>query len=225
MLRVHQGLFLSLGAGNWRRFHELQLLLCDDPELVRQTMAIHGELAARLAERVLRDVEIDAALFSEPIGGNDGPLLSPAMYEDLVLSSYRPALEVLRRHDVDTVIFRTYANARALLPCVLDAGFNCLWGCDVSTRAMAYRGLRREYGPDLRLIGGIDHVALLRGKEAIRREIEVVVPPLLATGGYIPLTSGRVREDVPFENYVYYRQVLDALTEAQDTPVTPSPAR
>ena len=212
VLRVHQGLFLCMGVGDWHRFHELALLLSDDREFVRRTMAIHGELAAGLAERVLRDIEVDAAVFSEPIGGNDRPLLSPRMYADLVLPSYRPALDVLARHRVKTVIFRTYANARALLPCVLDAGFNSLWACDVSTRAMGYRSIRGEYGRRLRLIGGIDHAVLLRGKAAIRREMEEVVPPLLASGGYVPFTSGRVREDVPFENYAYYRQVLAELT-------------
>jgi len=43
------------------------------------------------------------------------------------------------------------------------------------------------------------------------REIEEKVPPLLEDGGYIPLADGRVREDVPFENYVCYRQLLERL--------------
>jgi len=43
------------------------------------------------------------------------------------------------------------------------------------------------------------------------REIEEKVPPLLEDGGYIPLADGRVREDVPFENYVCHRQLLEQL--------------
>ena len=43
------------------------------------------------------------------------------------------------------------------------------------------------------------------------REIEEKAPPLLEDGGYIPLADGRVREDVPFENYVCYRQLLERL--------------
>jgi len=37
------------------------------------------------------------------------------MYEDLVLQSYEPLLGVLHRHNVEIIIFRTYANARLLL--------------------------------------------------------------------------------------------------------------
>jgi hypothetical protein len=135
------------------------------------------------------------------------------MYEEFVLSSYEPLLDVLRRYSVDTIIFRTYANARALVPSILKWGINCLWACEVDVEAMDYADLRREFGRDLRLIGGIDLDALRRGKEAIQREIEDKVPPLLADGGYVPLADGRIREDVPFENYVYYRQLLAKVTQ------------
>ncbi len=212
MLHVHNGFFLTMGVGDWARFATVIYLLEDDPQFVREAMAMRGEFAAGLAERVLREVEVDAVLFSEPIGGNDRPLLSPRMYQEFVLSSYAPLLEVIRRHQVETIIFRTYANARVLLPGVLRWGFNCLWACEVNSQAMDYRDLRREFGRDLRLVGGIDLDALRHGKEAIRREIAEKVPPLLAEGGYVPLADGRVREDVPFENYVYYRQLLQEIT-------------
>ena len=215
MLRIHRGFFLSMGVYDWRRFSELMDLLIDDPEFVREAMAIQGQFAAGLAERVLKDVAVDAALFSEPIGGNYGPLISPQTYEDTVLSSYEPVLDVLQKHKVENIVLVTYANARALIPSMLKWGFNCLWACEVNIEAMDYRNLRREFGRDLRLIGGIDLDALRRDKEAIRREVEEKVPPLVADGGYVPLADGRVRSDVPYENYVYYRTLLQKITHNQ----------
>lgn len=212
-LAIHRGFFLSLGVHDWRRLIEVLYQLADAPTLVREMMGIFGEFSARLAERVLREVEVDFALFSEPIGGNDRPLLPPKTYEEVVLASYQPILEVLRRHGVQTTVFVTYANARVLLPRVLRAGFNCLWACEVNVEAMDYRSLRREFGRDLRLIGGIDLDTLLCDRETIRREIEETVPPLLAEGGYVPLADGRVRANVPFENYVYYRRLLEKVTQ------------
>ncbi len=212
MLRVHRGFFLTMGVGDWCRFAEVIYLLNDDPEFVREVMAIQGQFAAQLAERVLQDVEVDAAVFSEPIGGNDRPLISPRMYEEFVLTSYQPVLDVLAHYGVEIIILRTYANARALLPSILKWGFNCLWACEVNVEAMDYRDLRREFGRDLRLIGGIDLDALRRDRQAIRRQVEGVVPPLVTDGGYVPLADGRIRDDVPFENYVYYRQLLEKVT-------------
>ncbi|MCP4426992.1 MAG: hypothetical protein GY803_21080 [Chloroflexi bacterium] len=211
MLRIHRGLFQTLGIRNWERFAEVMYLLTDDPAFVRAAMAIQANFAAQLADRILQDVQIDAAIFSEPIGGNDNSLISPRMYEALALTSYEPILAVLRRHGVETIIFRTYANARVLIPSVLKWGFNCLWACEVNVTAMDYGDLRREFGRDLRFIGGIDADVLRQDKATIRREVKEKVPPLLAGGGYVPLADGRVRADVPFSNYVYYRQILEKV--------------
>jgi Uroporphyrinogen decarboxylase (URO-D) len=209
MLHVHRGLFLSMGVEGWDRFTEVAGLLGQQPDLVRKALMIQGEFAARLAERVLRDVQVDAALFSEPIAELRGPLISPRMYREIVLPGYDPLLSVLARHGVDSIIFLSWANPRLLLPSVLERGFNCLWACETNPRAMDYRELRREFGRGLRLIGGIDLDVLRQGKEAIRREIDEKLPVLLADGGYIPMLDGRVRADVPFENYVYYKRLLE----------------
>jgi hypothetical protein len=215
MLRVHRGFFQTAGVTGWRRFAELNYLLLDDPAVVREIMAIHGDFSAGLVERVLGEVAIDATIFSEPIGGNSGPLISPQMFEDIVSLSYQPILDVLRRHGVETIIFRTYANARILLPIVLEWGFNCLWACEVNLEAMNYDDIRREFGRDLRLIGGIDTDVLRGDKETIRREVEGKVPPLLEEGGFIPLADGRIRENVPFENYIYYRELLEKVIKGR----------
>ncbi len=214
MLRIHRGFFVSMGVEGWDRFREVMLLLTDEPEFVRQYMLTQGEFAAAMADRVLRQVEIEAVIFSEPIGGNDRPLISPRMYEELVIKSYRPILSVLNRHGIRTIILRTYANARLLIPCFLKYGFNCLWACEVNIAAMDYRNLRKEFGRDLRFIGGIDLDALRHGKAAIKQELEEKVPPLITAGGYVPMADGRVREDVSFESYRYYRKLLQKITMA-----------
>jgi uroporphyrinogen decarboxylase len=211
MLEAHDGLFLSLGVGGWDGFERAVWLLADAPRVVRSVMEEKGQFAADLAARILERTDIDAAIFSEPISDNHGPLISPRMYKELVLPSYRPLFEVLQRHRVDTLIFRTFANSRLLLPCLLDHGFNCLWACEVNTRSMDYREIRREFGRDLRLIGGINLDALRRGSDEIRSEILAKVPPLLRDGGYIPLADGRIREDVRYEDYLCYRRLLTEI--------------
>ncbi len=212
-LRVHRGFFLSMGVEGWKRFTEVMLLTMRDPEFVREAMRVQGEFCARIAERVLKDAEFDAAVFTEPIAENRGPLISPEMYEDFVLKSYEPVLAVLRRYRVDTVILLSFANIRSLLPSIVKWGFNCLWACEVPQKDMDYRELRREFGRDLRLIGGIDLDVLRLGKDSIKREVCEKVPPLLANGGFIPLADGRVRKGIPLENYLYYRRLFEEVTK------------
>jgi hypothetical protein len=212
MLRIHRGFFLSMGVHGSRRFREVIHLLIRDQEFVREAMMIQGRFAARLAEKVLRDVEIDGAVFVEPIAGDGGPLISPKMYREIVLPSYEPVIDMLDRYGVEIKILLSFANPRLLIPSIVEWGFNCLWACEVNTKTMDYRGIRQEFGKWLRLIGGIDLDSLRRGKEVIRREMEEIVPKLLADGGYIPTVDGRMREDIPFENYAYYRRLLVEMT-------------
>lgn len=208
-LRVTRGFFLSLGVQDWRGFVDAMYLLADDPEQVRRILTVYGEFCARLAERVLAEVEIDAAVISEPIGSGR-PLVSPRVYEDLILPTYQPVLDVLARHRVDLLIWRTYANASGLIPAVVRRGLNCLWICEVNAAALAYPRLRRTYGRGLRFLGGVSTEALRRGKSAIRREIQRKVPWLAADGGYVPFANGRIRDDVPYAHYAYYRRRLEA---------------
>jgi len=78
---------------------------------------------------------------------------------------------------------------------------------------MDYVRLRDKYGEDLRLIGGIDLDTLLKDKSSIKNEIMNKVPILVEQGGYIPLADGRVRPNVPYENYVYYRKLIKEIIQ------------
>jgi hypothetical protein len=215
LLRIHEGYFLTMGVTGWRGFSEANTLLMDEPDLVHEVMTAQAELAAGLADRILQDVQVDGVIFSEPIAGNHGPLISPQMYADFVLSSYDPTLDVLEKHRVSSVILRTYANARALLPLVARSRINALWACECSPEAMDYRSIRVEYGTSLRLIGGFDTDVLHLGHDAIRQEIDEKVVPLLAEGGFVPLADGRVRENVPFESYAFYRKYLEQVVNSR----------
>ena len=211
MLRVHEGLFLTLGVYDWARFNEVIFLLADKPEFVKQVMALQSRMAVQIVQQVLDTIKIDAAVFGEPISGHDRSLISPSMYEELILPSYKPLLDLLKAHEVKTIIFRTYGNSRVLIPKIVEFGFNCLWASESNMQMMDYRDIRREYGGDLRLIGGLDLDVLRSGRRAIKREIDEKVPVLLADGGYIPLADGRVRKDIPYNNYKYYRQYLQEV--------------
>ena len=214
MLRVHRGFFQAMGVFAWGRFDQLMKMMVWEPGFVRRSLDIVGDFSARLAERVLDQVQVDAAVFSEPIGGSYDALISPGMYRDLILPGYEPLMRVLKSRGVKHIILRTYANARVLVPEMLKFGYNCLWACEVNLADMDYLELKKEYGRDLKLIGGLDLDAMRGSKQNIRQELTAKLPPLLELGGYIPLADGRVREDMPLENYIYYRRLLAELTQS-----------
>ena len=76
---------------------------------------------------------------------------------------------------------------------------------------MTYPALRRTYGPDVALIGGIDAEAVSRGEAQARAAVEETVPHLLGTGRYLPCLDDRPRRTMPFAMYVFYRRMLEAI--------------
>jgi len=76
-------------------------------------------------------------------------------------------------------------------------------GCDVVE-------IGRKW-PDLVMAGGIDKRVLARGKEAIDRHLEYIIPAMLRRGGYIPMCDHGVPDNVSFENYLYYRKRMCEL--------------
>jgi uroporphyrinogen decarboxylase len=80
--------------------------------------------------------------------------------------------------------------------------FEVASGCDVVE-------IRKQY-PDLLMRGGIDKRILASGRDAIKREVERIMPFMKERGGYIPVCDHGVPEEVPFEDYMYYRELMRA---------------
>jgi len=208
---VSWGFFQNLGVGAWASLEPVLYAIADEPTLVRSVMDVYAAFTARLLERILDRCEVDMVTFSEPISATHGPLISLPAFRELVLDSYGPVIDVARRYNVPTILFATYANSRLLLRDVVDAGFNCLWAMETETNDMNYRSIRKEFGRDLGLIGGIDLDRLLLGPRATKDELERNAVPLLEDGGYIPLADGRIRSTMSFENYRTYRRMLEGM--------------
>ncbi len=207
-LRIHQGVFLCLGIEDARSFVPAVRGLIERPDFVREILSIQADFAARLLKKLLGQVDLDAVIFSEPIAGNHGPLVGPKMYREFELKGYAPIFDVLREGSVPAVIWRSYANPLKLLPEVVKYPFNALWLCETPEEQGTTERVRQLAGPDLTLIGGIDSDVLRQDRKSIRQAIEAV-KPFVAVGRFIPLADGRVREDVPYSNYVFYRKELE----------------
>jgi hypothetical protein len=121
----------------------------------------------------------------------------------------------VRAAGIDLLVADSQGAVGPLIPVWREAGLNTLWLGDVAASGLDYPSLRRTYGRQLRLIGGLDLRVMGHDRGAIEREVADVADPLLAQGGYIPLLDGRVRKGVPYENYAHYRQLLSDRAEGR----------
>ena len=203
------GLLQMLGVGDWDSLLAACDVLVNRPAFVEALMERTTDFYCLCLDRVLSKIEVDYVSLYEPIASNAGPLISPEMFERYAMPGYRKVLDLLEGHGVGFRIFcTTGGDLGPLLPPLLDAGVNGLWISNIMTEAMEYSTLRREYGRELALIGGIDATALCLGEEAVRRAVETTVPPLLAEGRYLPCLDDRPRDTTPFPMYRFYRELL-----------------
>ena len=210
-LRISRGLFLSMGVGEWASLEPLLYAVADDPEGVASRMDAAADFAMAVCARAFNEVDFDYVQFAEPIASNAGPVVGPWTFERVCGGAYRRLVEHARSHGVRRVVFQSYGHLTPLIAPALDMGMDTFWGGDTALGNVPYADLRSKYGPELGLIGGIDAGLLDLDISAVEAGLASVVPPLLASGRYIPLLDGRVREYVPFDRYAAYRNSLVGL--------------
>lgn len=188
---------------------ELLYKFVDEPDLVHVCMTAWFELADTVIARHQEHVTLDELFLAEDICYNNGALISPAMMREFLLPYYQQLVTNVRRRQIDRsrhlhIQIDTDGFADPVIPLYQEIGmdamspFEVAAGCDVVRAA-------REY-PDLRLFGGIDKRILAQSRESIDRELERIIPPLRARGGFIPTSDHGVPAEVPYTNYLHYRK-------------------
>jgi uroporphyrinogen decarboxylase len=100
-------------------------------------------------------------------------------------------------------------NIDPLIPVWMDAGIDILYPFEVQA-GMDVLAVRKKYGKDLRIWGGVDKRTLERGPAAIDEELERI-RPLIWEGGYVPMLDHSAPPDIPYLNYCYFLKKLESM--------------
>lgn len=208
------GLLQMLGVGDWESLVAACVALVERAEFVEDLIDRTTDFYCICLKRVLSKVSVDYASFYEPIASNAGPVISPSMFDRFAIPGYRKVIDLLKTFNVPLRVFcTTGGDLTRLLPSLIDAGINGLWISNIADSGMQYAELRRTFGSDMALIGGIDASALSRNESAVRRAVEETAPPLLESGHYLPCLDDRPRSNIPFVHYRLYREILQEIAQ------------
>ena len=175
---------------------------CDEPELVGEMMDTITELTLAVLARVLDEAPLTSLFFWEDMCYRRGPLISPAMFRELMIPRYRRVTGFAASRGVDVNFVDSDGEVSLLIPLWAEAGIRGVYPMEVAA-GMDVLALRRQYGRDLLMTGGIDKRVLAQGRDAIDAELEAKIP-LAAEGGYIPHIDHSIPHDVPYDRFVYY---------------------
>jgi uroporphyrinogen decarboxylase len=182
----------------------------DQPELVHDCMQTWLTLADTVIARHQQHVTIDEIFFAEDVCYNHGPLIGHDTFKEFVFPYYQQLLANLKRRQLDQsrhlyVQIDTDGDCRPTIGWFAQAlamdvmsPFEVASGCDVVAIALEH--------PNLVMRGGIDKRVLAQGRRAIDEMVERIIPLMRQRGGYIPCCDHSVPNEVPYADYLYYRQ-------------------
>ncbi|MCX7804286.1 MAG: hypothetical protein N3A38_03755 [Planctomycetota bacterium] len=188
----------------------LLYMFYDAPDLIHDCMRTWLALADAVTAWHQEHVTVDEIFFAEDICYNKGPLISPDMMREFLMPYYQQLIANLKSRQIDKtrklfVHVDTDGYADPVIPVYRkEIGLNVMSPFEVASGCDVVR-TGREY-PDMVIKGGIDKRVLARGKDAIDRELERILPVMRARGGYVPTCDHGVPEEVSLENYLHYRK-------------------
>lgn len=183
----------------------------DYPTLMHEMMEFYADFIIETSRPVLENVQVDYFCLNEDFAMKSGPLLSPAIYREFILPHMKRMVAFFRSRGTRYFVVDSDGDPTALIPLLLEAGVDTVWPIERASN-VSPQGLRRQFGPQLRLWGGVDKRVLPRGRQAIKEHLREFVP-LIEQGGFIPTIDHTVPPDVSWDNFRHYMDLKQDLLE------------
>jgi hypothetical protein len=147
-------------------------------------------------------------------GTQSGPFISPAAYRKLYQPFHRQVNDWVHSHTPWKTFIHSCGSVMALLPDIVEAGFDILNPVQCSAAGMDPRTLKEKFGQRLTFWGGgVDTQKTLPfgTPDEIRRQVRERIEIFGRGGGFVFNTVHNVQAGVPVENLVaLYETVREA---------------
>ncbi len=191
----------------WCGFEGLCVLFVDDPGFVREMVGFWTEFAAGILTRACKGAVLDHLFLCEDMAYKGHSMISPAMTAEFLGPAYERWLGIAREAGCRVFEVDSDGYVGELIPVWIELGINVCSPMEVAA-GNDLVDFRRRFGERMAYVGGIDKREMAKGGEALRREIDRVVPPLLETGGFIPSCDHGVPPDISLENFIEHTRLL-----------------
>jgi len=201
---------------NWLGFERCAMLAYDDPDLLDEIVETLCQCVVVVLEEICQYVQFDFGAGWEDICFNSGPIVSPWVFDRFIVPRYARITDVLKKHGCDISWTDCDGNVVPILGQFLAGGINCMFPVEVNAGSDPAI-IRDKCGDAMRMVGGVDKMALDKGPKAIEAELGRLLP-LVEHGGFIPTVDHRVPASCPLDHYTFYiktkRQLVQGMMPA-----------
>lgn len=185
-----------------RRADHFLMDLASEPERVEALLDALMERHLATLDKVCRAVGdlADVVRFGDDLGANGGPFMSPAMYRRFFKPRHETLCAFAHAHSRMKTFLHSCGSIRALLPDLIEAGFDIINPVQTDCAGMDPAGLKKDFGKDICFWGGgCDTRRILPGgspaevKEHVKRRLDVFMPG----GGFVFNAIHNILPDVP----------------------------
>ncbi|MHB9091118.1 MAG: uroporphyrinogen decarboxylase family protein [Chloroflexota bacterium] len=182
--------------------------LHDDPTFIHAIFDFWADFLVELLHPLLEAAPIDFVFIEEDaIGIKNSTMVSPATYRAFWVPYIRRVVDSIHSHGVRVVGWRSSGNPSALVPVLLEAGINLLGPLETAA-GVDVINLRKQYGRELILMGGLAREAFMGDRAAIEKEFYGKVPWLVEQGGYVAAPDDAMMPDWPLDTMRHYVQLV-----------------
>jgi len=175
----------------------------EQPELMQDILDTLSETNFKVLETISREITIDNLCVHEDMAGKHASLIGPNMIDEFIKPYYLKTWDMLASRGTKLFSQDSDGNMNSVIDSFIDAGVNVLFPCEPAAN-MDVVALRKKYGKKVAFKGGIDKHILRSTKEAIKKELEYKLQPLMQQGGIVFALDHRIPNGTPLENYRYY---------------------
>jgi uroporphyrinogen decarboxylase len=190
-----------------RRMDNFLMDLVTEPEKVEALLDALMERHLAVLEKACRAVGdvADVIRFGDDLGTNGGPFMSPQTYRQLFKPRHTMLCEYVHKHSRMRTFLHSCGSVRALMPDLIEAGFEVINPVQTTCKGMEPEGLKADFGKDICFWGGgCDTRAVLPNgtpaevKAHVKRRLEIFMPG----GGFIFNTIHNILPEVRPQNIV-----------------------
>ena len=188
-------------------YEHLMIQCLEQPELVREVVRMCVDQSIALMGPAA-ELGADLLMTGDDIADNHGPLISPALWEELFLPEFRRFEEAA--HRVPLPHWKhTDGNIKPLLASLVDAGIDGIDPID-PLGGMNLAEVKKEWGDRIAIKGNVDCVELLtRGTpEQVEQAVLACIRAGGPGGGYACSTSNSIHSGVRPD---LYQAMIDTL--------------